>query len=102
MLEEEVMILTSGLDEEIGPREDLINALANENQALNEDLQQQIVEKEEAVESLNIYKESYTVTEGEFHELESRVNSLSYTRTLTTGALIIAIAAAIAVYLKLR
>jgi hypothetical protein len=101
-LEEEIMILTSGLDEEIGSREDLINALSNENQALDEDLHQQIAEKEEAVESLNIYKETYTVTEGEFHELESRVNSLSYTRTLTTGALIIAIAAAIAVYLKLR
>jgi len=102
ILEEEIMILTSGLDDEIGSREDLINALTNENQALNEDLQQQIVEKEEAVESLDFYKESYTVTEEEFHELTSRLNSLSYTRTLTIGALILAIVAAISVYLKLR
>ena len=101
-LEEEIMILTSGLDEEIGSREELINALSNENQALNEDLQQQIVEKEDALESLNTYKESYTVTEEEYHELKSRVNSFSSTRTLTIGALILAIAAAITVYLKLK
>ena len=101
-LEEEIMILTSGLDEEIGSREELINALSNENQALNEDLQQQIVEKEDALESLNTYKESYTITEEEYHELKSRVNRLSSTRTLTMGALLISIAAALAVYLKLR
>ncbi|MHA1454041.1 MAG: hypothetical protein ACTSRD_14380, partial [Promethearchaeota archaeon] len=84
------------LEEEIMSNEETIQNLVNENDEIN----QQIAEKDEAIETLNSYKESHTISQEYYEEIQDKLNNTVFTRNITLGALILSIAAAL--FLKYR
>jgi hypothetical protein len=74
--------------------------LTEENIALSQEIEHQIAAREEAVTSLNEYKETFTVSQPEYDELLSRVDSLSLTRTYSIFALVLVIIGGVYIYLR--
>ena len=92
--------LITQLEDEILSQEEIIQDLSIENNGLHTEINQQITEKDEAIEILNIYKETHTVSQEEYEETQAKLNNTIFTRNITLGALILSIAAAL--FLKYR
>ena len=92
--------LITQLEDEILSQEEIIQDLSIENNGLHTEINQQITEKDEAIEILSLYKETHTVSQEEYEETQAKLNNTVFTRNITLGALILSIAAAL--FLKYR